>query len=658
MNRRIKKNRALAMILTVLITITAPLTAIASDVSRVEVGIAEGTGRMTLNGTALDIEKPFRSNGVLFVPLRSVMEAFGAEVAWEGKSVNVIFGNTSAEITVGKTDFTVNQSEGKLEAAPLESGNTVFVPVSFISDNFDMLLEEEGSSVRLILQDDGALSDLSFLTGGISKEYIGNSYFGWTLLVPKGSRIISETFNSGYVLVENEQREIVIEISAFANTFGTLREYYEEMLESPELYFDGELIDSALTEAGGSPHAEFLMTSSYDEAVYTKAFIKGSYVLRMTLTAYMEADPAKILQNSSLSPVLASFTPSYKDAENVQDISKVKFGLAKYESYVASDTGSKYFVWEMDVLPEWNEFYRNISSPYYTELGIDGKEYVSVEIVKPVAGGTAYSYGSGLKEHYSRNFSSSSYTLRDEEYRDNADNAYRLVYSIRYGKNEYVYDETIIASGGLLFDISFKCPADKYDGKKGVFEKMLGSFRNYTKDYEDLGVELDKFNFSQSRNRVGKDERPTLFENKSYGWSIELPGYWFKNSVQESEIQSFSNYSSGGSVIVEAVEIPRDGQGGKVEDGFRFLSEALDSAGIKLVSTENIKSDGRSITYRSYRIENPETEQYMELKVYILTGGKYAYCFISALPDICASEHNIREMGEIWSSFTLTEPPQ
>jgi hypothetical protein len=111
---------------------------------------------------------------------------------------------------------------------------TVVIPVSFLEkyiSGIRISRDSSGSISEIILEDDGALSDLTFLTGGISKQKVGNSYFGWSMDVPKGSKISSTSFNSKYILMENEQRAISLEVLLEAKEDRSLRNTLKKSLQ-------------------------------------------------------------------------------------------------------------------------------------------------------------------------------------------------------------------------------------------------------------------------------------------------------------------------------------------------------------------------------------------------------------------------------------------
>ena len=105
---------------------------------------------------------------------------------------------------------------------------------------------------------------------------------------------------------------------------------------------------------------------------YTHLDVYKRQAYNVILTSYNEANPWKLKDNKYYAGLLNSFSMSYpSNARNIQDLSKVKFGLVNYEEMIETDTCQKILTWEMDVFPDWDKRYLNIGNPFITELGLE-----------------------------------------------------------------------------------------------------------------------------------------------------------------------------------------------------------------------------------------------------------------------------------------------
>lgn len=635
------------------------LGAAADPLSETVVKVRPGIGKIDVNGVILPSEKPYRSGKVLYIPLKAVMEAFGADVIWnQGGSVSVLFKNVSAEITVGKTGYLKNQSEGKLPAPPVIKGKSLMVPSDFISQTFDIIESTNAKTgeTSFVLENDGSLTDLSFLTGGMNKPRAGNSYFGWSLALPKGTVVTSQTFNSKTVQFENDYLGAAIDIAVKLTEGKTLEEYYESILDEPYKAVNGDLIDSTISTASGKSFIELLYTDSYDEAIYHRIYIKDDYFTNVIITSFDESNPEILKKDRFVTNMLASFRLDYKGgASDTSDLSKVSYGLARYSNYITSDsTGKKYASWEMSILPDWDLMRINSGSPYVTEFGTGQKEYVSIE-TSPADGKTAEETGKNIKSGYDSNFNPALFTMKKTGLSEVAGlKAWSMLYEVKSGKTLYTYDERVILSGGLMYDITFKTPSASYETKNESFMNMLKTFKPYTKDADALSAEMEKYRFSNEKTRLGKDDRLVLSENKTYLWNIRLPGRWQKNGLPGQSMETFVDPTSGGIIIVESVSKKSDTI--SLPDNERFNSMSMVSnINLEPVKTDSFQAKGKLVKMYKYRLENEESENYADITYYVIEGQDYSYCYMYSISDLTSSEANLKTLAAAWDSFTIVD---
>ena len=174
-----------------------------------------------------------------------------------------------------------------------------------------------------------------------------------------------------------------------------------------------DLIDSSLNMKADPAYIDLFYTDSYDEAIYQRIYANDQYFYNITITSFNESDPGILKNDKSLTDLLASFRMDYKGGlTNVTDISNVKYGLADYNNFVASDTtDKKYSSWEMKILPEWDLIQAQDTDPYKTEFGTGPKENVTVEISHPKDLKDVVQYGSLMKSFYESNFNPAVFSM-------------------------------------------------------------------------------------------------------------------------------------------------------------------------------------------------------------------------------------------------------
>lgn len=86
------------------------------------------------NVPVLNVAAPYESQGTLLVPVRMIAEELGADVNWDGKQVHIQDSGVDILLTVGEKTAILNGESQTLLTAPQMKQNTVFVPLRFISE--------------------------------------------------------------------------------------------------------------------------------------------------------------------------------------------------------------------------------------------------------------------------------------------------------------------------------------------------------------------------------------------------------------------------------------------------------------------------------------------------------------------------------------------
>lgn len=626
--------------------------------TNVEIKLVLSKPFLTINGRRENVDAPFLKGGMIYVPMRTILEALGAEVNWLGNGrINIVYRNVSLELKLGTRSLIVNQVEKELDWIPVTVNKNTMVPIDFVKEYFSVSVSYNQASgeYTIIQTDDGALTDLSFLVDSISKPAAGDSYFGWAMNVPKGSRIINKSFNSKQIYMENENRGLGIQIIVMTEMEETLDSYYYRILGNPGSYLGGHIVDAYIETESVPAFGQFLYINPFGKAVLHRIYSSGDVLINLIITSENETFPERLMDNTYFSDMVNSFRLDYKGNDNgVQDLTGISFGSAKYENYITTDDGKKYFTWEIDVVPKWDILESDSGNVFSTRLGVSNREYMNIEIDKADGIEDLNAYAAEIAEFYNTNFNDKDYLLLGvEETTLGNYKASKITYYIELGKSEYVYEEYYMVSGDLLYTATFRVPAENYPKEKDELYRILCTLKPSTRDTTDLEKNIEKFKYDEAKKRVGKDDGLTVVENKTYLWSMELPGYWTKSNSADSRIQSFLNPKSGTIILFEAVENPSKSNVHQNDFNKFFTISVTQDESIKLVSKGVMKLKGKTVRVYNYRLENAADESFADLNVYVVDGKKYSYCFISSIPDLFASPKNISELRAIWESLTL-----
>lgn len=99
------------------------------------------------------VAAPFISNGRTMVPVRFITETFGAKVVWDAttQSITITVNDTSISMQVGNPVVIVNGKEVKLDAPPVIRKGRTFVPLRFIMEVFGAKVDYESATRKITI---------------------------------------------------------------------------------------------------------------------------------------------------------------------------------------------------------------------------------------------------------------------------------------------------------------------------------------------------------------------------------------------------------------------------------------------------------------------------------------------------------------------------
>lgn len=93
-------------------------------------------------------------SGRTLVPVRFVSESLGANVTWIGETQTVAIqqGGKEIRLRIGDSKATVDGAEMTLDAPVLLKSNRTFVPLRFVSENFNAKVEWDGATQTVVIK--------------------------------------------------------------------------------------------------------------------------------------------------------------------------------------------------------------------------------------------------------------------------------------------------------------------------------------------------------------------------------------------------------------------------------------------------------------------------------------------------------------------------
>jgi hypothetical protein len=647
------KRKSILSILTVFaILITCFTNTYAANNDKLIIELKVGSTAGKINGTSSKVDKPYVTDKTIMVPLVWVTTAIGAEVNQiSGTKTEIIYNDLSAEITVGSKSYTVNSKTEKLTVAPVLKNKTTMIPLEFISKNFPVTVTSDikKGNIKIVLEDDGALTDLSFLTGGISSAKVGNSYFGWSLSVPSGSRIISNNFKSDTVGITNESRSLYFEISVESKKDNSLSDLYKDVL-----YSANNIRQSKIDLKAEVPYFQYIRLSEYDESLRVKVYDKGDYFYYLTINCYDNSvTPEQLLTDKYYENIINSFSFDYKgNVKGVQDISKVKNGQVNYYNYINLGTDVKYLPWSMSMPVKWEQVITN-DDPFAANLGLDSKHFIKVVMNTLGKDESLEGYTANIKNNYDKYFNPKVYSfISSGQAAIAGTDAQNLKFSIKQAGKVYIIDEYYFLKGDFVYEISIKLPESEYEKSEHEYLDAVDSMTFYSINETNYLKDLDKYKNNNLAVRISGEDDPFNYRNKTYKWSIDIPGYWTKNNSYTDDDVSFENANNESYVMVNTIE--NTSLSKTITDEEKFDIMKLLRKRYNVTPIQSISNDkGYQVRNYVYKIENEEYDFYATIICNCFEAGNYAYCYISYIPDLYAADAAVKEVDAIWKSFKI-----
>lgn len=626
----------------------------AADEKKLTLELNIGSSSGKIDGKSSNMEKPYVSGKTIMVPLEWFTTAIGAEVIKKAdkKTVEIIYCDSYMEIKTGTVDYTADSVSKKLPLAPVVKNKSTMVPMEFISGNFPVSVSSDikKGTAKIILNDDGALTDLSFLTGGISTPKVGNSFYGWSISIPSGSRIITNSFKSDKIGITTESRSLYFEVSVENKNKRTLEELYKDTL------YSGNVRTSKLELKAAVPYFQYTKLTAYDEALRVKVFDKGEYFYWVTINCYDNSvTPEKLMNDKYYENIMSSFSLNYKgNTKGVQDLSKVKQGKVSFYNYLALSTDTKYLPWSINIPAKWNQVLLN-DDPFTVNLGLDSSHYMKITMQTQEDAGSLEEYVTSIKDYYNKYFNPKVYTfIASEQTAVAGAQAQSLKFSLKQGGKVFMVDEYYFVKNDIIYEVSVKLPEKEYDKLKSEFFDTVDQTAFYSIDTVKLRNDAEKFVNRILRTRLSQQD--TLFEytNKTYKWNVKIPGYWTRSGADQENSVSFDNPDTNFSVIINAAENNSLTKTFTDEEKFGIMQLLKTKYETTPVMT-TINDKGRQIRVYNYKIENQDYDFFAAVTCYCFEAGNNTYCFITVAPELTATESAVKEINDIWKSFVLTD---
>ncbi|MBQ3053389.1 MAG: copper amine oxidase N-terminal domain-containing protein [Clostridia bacterium] len=196
---------------------------LASDYSPIDMEFQIGSYVAIINGETKAIEAPFFKNGVSMVPLDALDNSFSVT------NNIVIYNNTTITFTVGSNIAYVNDEAKNLPAIVEKRNDSYMVPIRFICDNFNVLIEYEDGTGIIRLRKSADYSDI--FKRPVS-GYWCNEDYGWMLQLPTDYDLSEKVYDGSETTFVNAQQSIALIVYAEKTDMTTLTQAVQSLLSA------------------------------------------------------------------------------------------------------------------------------------------------------------------------------------------------------------------------------------------------------------------------------------------------------------------------------------------------------------------------------------------------------------------------------------------
>ncbi len=236
-----------------------------------------------VNGEALVINNyttsPFYKEGILMLPLRSIMENVGFEIAWNSQTKNVTMKKNDMQLSLqlGRNSYeSSNESRSTLSYEPILKYSRTFVPVDFFTELVDMDVQINDYDIRLNGQQDFAFDrfDDSFIpiVADVPYDYMVDDFYGFRYELTTSP--INET-EAIYIQGNNHSDDM------FMGFFKQLTGLMPNSEYIFKIGFDlGTNVADSMVGIGGSPGSSVYVKAGISPAEPTAELIDGKYLLK------------------------------------------------------------------------------------------------------------------------------------------------------------------------------------------------------------------------------------------------------------------------------------------------------------------------------------------------------------------------------------------
>lgn len=624
----------------ILVLLLIPITAFADNQSS-EFSFKIGSNTISINGKDVKLEKPYISNKVTMVPVKAIVDAFGAEMTMDPKTntLTLKYNDIEIKLTINSKLAYVNGTKTNLTVAPVVKASTIMVPLEFICDNLGADISKDTKTslitVTRIISGENSIKDFGLILKKTTKSKIGDSYYKWSLNHPKDLKITYRAFTGDNTKFSSVDKSYSLYLYIYKQKDETLDSVMAGELDNANNY---TLISQDKQNNNGNQYIKTVFKDSEENVIVEdRAFISNGYIYYLELDVPNYADYSK---NSKYKTLMDSFSTAYSKNDSIEDLSDVD--QDNYRTYESKD-----LKWSIKVPADFVKSSDEKKSNKVTFYSNDeNQDSISVEMYSIEKGMTLDNWVNHDVNEFKNNLNPKLAQVTKVEDADFNGIKSKVIYSkFTINNKDYYHFDQYMFGKDYRYDISYYISADTYNGKdKGKFDEVVKSLKFTDPNVDDVGQLTDA-------GMLPENTAKKTYSNSTYKWAFELPVSWTPGKSNNG--QNIISYGSKNSDVILTLNAVQNKSKDDIKSYYEdSIFKPLTTSGLyQLVSSETITDKGTSIYKYNFKI-NSDGQQLTET-IYILEKNNNAYVVSLLIQDLYDGPKNEQVMKDIWDSLKL-----
>ena len=342
----------------------APDADVKADIENpVEIVLQLGSDKILINDEQSIVEPPYLSQSTTLVPLRVITSSLGAVLQWDGATQTIVltYGDKNIKLVIGSRTAETNGAAATIPAAPELKNGTTMVPLRFVVEYFGAEIAYESLEAPIRIsgsRQDAAAASGSEIDSDVGKTRIGNSQYGWTMNYPTGLVKSYQSFlEDSYQFDDaNGEYDLWINVDVDQDRISN-----DRLLQKAADRIGGTVLQKSFVANSDHPEQSYALVVSKDgggQYDMLRVYQWEERIYYVWLTISNSEDYKNADKNRKYTELLDSFTPTFRKGDSkTKDLSTVKNG---FRAYIGSDLGLDLSVpadWDTESNGEWVIFY-------------------------------------------------------------------------------------------------------------------------------------------------------------------------------------------------------------------------------------------------------------------------------------------------------------